>query len=390
MKRRDANRMLELGKKLFAQIHRKKKHANHNHDVHIMAREIDEWLPQGIQSLIDGTYDPRCLKRYYFEDEVVDHVHLSDRILQHLLLKQLKPTFKHVMNSNVYHLIGPSGVKHATLRIKQVLEEEKPTYFLRVDIRSYYASIPHYKLLKDIKQHYHDPKIIAMLENIITNPIDTPRGSRNPSHGIALRAPLSQFFSALYLKPLDDALSRMDIAYVRYQDDILTLCKSKRQLNRCRKRMMEVLGERQLKLSRKKSRMGTVSDSFHFLGIHYSLTQPENYTSVKQANDDATAATQPDQYLIKLGGGVGIHCSTSTSCRFAYHTACTDATQSTREHKTNGRRSGLSCKDQTLFCAMGALVGKNSKHLGFSKFSRRVHSCVLAGRAITARRGCPL
>lgn len=303
MKRWDANSMLELGKKLFAKIHRQKKHANHNHDVHIMAREIDEWLPQGIQSLIDGTYDPRCLKRYCFEGEVVDHVHLSDRILQHLLLKQLKPTFKHVMNSNVYHLVGPSGVKHATSRIKQVLEEEKPKYFLRVDIRSYYASIPHYKLLNDIKQYYHDPKMIAMLENIITNPIDTPRGCRNPSHGIALRAPLSQFFSALYLKPLDDALSRMDIVYVRYQDDILALCKSKRQLNRCKKRMMEVLGERQLKLSRKKSRMGTITDSFHFLGIHYSLTQPENHISVKQANDDAIATTQPAQYLSKMGGG---------------------------------------------------------------------------------------
>ena len=107
MKRWDANSMLELGKKLFAKIHRQKKHANHNHDVHIMAREIDEWLPQGIQSLIDGTYDPRCLKRYCFEDEVVDHVHLSDRILQHLLLKQLKPTFKHVMSPNVYHLVLP-------------------------------------------------------------------------------------------------------------------------------------------------------------------------------------------------------------------------------------------------------------------------------------------
>lgn len=58
------------------------KHANHNHDVHIMAREIDEWLPQGIQSLIDGTYDIRCLKRYCFEDEVVDHVHLLRKILR--------------------------------------------------------------------------------------------------------------------------------------------------------------------------------------------------------------------------------------------------------------------------------------------------------------------
>jgi hypothetical protein len=81
MERWNVNSMLETGKKLFAKIHRQKKHANHNHDVHIMAREIDEWLPQGIQSLIDGTYDPRFLKRYYFEDEIVDHVHLSDRIL---------------------------------------------------------------------------------------------------------------------------------------------------------------------------------------------------------------------------------------------------------------------------------------------------------------------
>lgn len=68
----------------------------------------------------------------------------------------------------------------------------------------------------------------------------------------------------LFLYDLDDALFRMDIVYVRFQDDILALCKSKRQLNRCRKRMMEILSERQLKLSREKSRMGTVTDSFHF------------------------------------------------------------------------------------------------------------------------------
>ena len=70
---------------------------------------------------------------------------------------------------------------------------------------------------------------------------------------------------------------------------------------------MEVLGERQLKLSRKKSRMGTITDSFHFLGIHYSLTQPENHISVKQANDDAIATTQPAQYLSKMGVAIVQH-----------------------------------------------------------------------------------
>jgi RNA-directed DNA polymerase len=102
---------------------------------------------------------------------MVDQLHLSDHIFQHVLLKQLKPTFKHVMNPNVYHLSGPTGVQYATQRIKQVLEKDKPNYFLRVDVKSFYKSIPHFKLLADIKQFYNDPKLVVMLENIITNPI---------------------------------------------------------------------------------------------------------------------------------------------------------------------------------------------------------------------------
>ena len=55
MKRWHQESMFDIGKKLFAKIHKQKKHANHNHDAHIMAREIDKWLPQGIQAIIDGT-----------------------------------------------------------------------------------------------------------------------------------------------------------------------------------------------------------------------------------------------------------------------------------------------------------------------------------------------
>ena len=302
MKRWNKENMLDIGRKLFAKIHRQKKHANPNHDVHFMAREIDEWLPEGIQALIDGTYDPRCLKRIYFPDEMVDQLHLSDRIFQHILLKMLKPTFKHVMNPNCLHLHGPSGVKYATERIKQVLEEEKPAYFIRADIRSFYRNIQHYKLLQDIQKYYDDPKLIAMLENIIRNPIDTPYGYKNPMHGIALRGPLSQFFSGIYLKPLDDALSKLKVTYLRFQDDWLILCKTKRQMQRAKRRMMEVLQERQLTLSRKKSRMGSIQESFHFLGIHYQPTQTEDDTNVTHAND---AIIPPDDvhYLDEYGGG---------------------------------------------------------------------------------------
>jgi RNA-directed DNA polymerase len=233
---------------------------------------------------------------------MVDQLHLTDRILQHILLKILKPTFKHVMNPHCFHLSGPSGVKYATERIKQVLEEEKPAYFIRVDVKSFYRNIPHYKLIGDIKQYYNDPKLAAMLKNIITNPIDTPYGYKNPVHGIALRGPLSQFFSGIYLKPLDDAFSKMDVTYLRYQDDILVLCKTKRQMQRAKHRMMDVLRERRLTLSRKKSRMGAIQDGFHFLGINYQPTQTEDNTSIKHANDDVIPISQPVHSLAYRGG----------------------------------------------------------------------------------------
>jgi RNA-directed DNA polymerase len=294
--------MLEVARNLFTKINKRKQSAHHNHEIHFLAREINDWLPAGIQSMIDGSYTPRHLKRYYFVDEMLDQLHVSDRIFQHVLLKQLKPTFPHVVNANCLHVYGPSGVKLATQQIQQVLQEEKPEYIIRADIKSFYKSIPHHKLIQDIKQLYDDPKVQSMLEQVIINPIETPRGYKNPVTGIALRGPLSQFFSAIYLKPLDDAFNKMDVTYIRYQDDLIVLCKTKRQLNRCRRKMMEILHERQLTLSRKKSRIGHISKGFHFLGIDYPGTQPQSNTKVVQLMNDSMMLRAKDSILHAQGG----------------------------------------------------------------------------------------
>ena len=71
-KRWDFAQMVHAGQTLFKRIYRKKRMASPNHDVHLLARSIGEWLPQGIQSMIEGTYTPRFLKRYYFKDVAKD------------------------------------------------------------------------------------------------------------------------------------------------------------------------------------------------------------------------------------------------------------------------------------------------------------------------------
>ena len=174
---------------------------------------------------------------------------------------------------------------------------------IRADIKLFYKAIPHHQLVQDIKQHYHDEKVQTMLSQIIVNPIETPRGYKNPDHGIALRGPLSQFFSGIYLKPLDDAFNTMDVTYLRYQDDILILCYTKRQLQRCKQRMMAVLKERQLRLSRKKTRIGCIEKGFHFLGIHYPGTQTPDNTNMAQAIDRSAIQVDVAHYMVSLRGG---------------------------------------------------------------------------------------
>ncbi|HVX01496.1 MAG TPA: hypothetical protein VHA52_13825 [Candidatus Babeliaceae bacterium] len=190
MKRWNAANMLDIGRKLFEKIYKKKRSVRHNHPIHFLAREIDDWLSGGVQSMINGTYTPHYLKRRYFYDEVVDQLHLSDRILQHILLKQLKPTIKHVTHPSCVHVHGPSkGIKIATQRIQEALKTRQYNYIIRADIRSFYKSISHFRLLDDLKKIYDDPKLISMFEQIIRNPIETGRGYKTQTPALRCEVP---------------------------------------------------------------------------------------------------------------------------------------------------------------------------------------------------------
>ena len=66
--------------------------------------------------------------------------------------------------------------------------------------------------------------------------------------------------------------------------------------------MMEILQERRLTLSRKKSRIGCIHAGFHFLGIDYLPTRTEDNTNVTHANDGIISSNYV-QYLDEYWGG---------------------------------------------------------------------------------------
>ena len=113
-----------------------------------------------------------------------------------------------------------------------------------------------------------------------------------PITGIPRRSSLSPFFGALYLSPLDEALSqRKGIEYFRYMDDIIILAQTQKQYRRAKKILFEVLEQLRLKLSPSKTKMGPIDSNFHFLGANFEVTRiPQGKTEVSVSVHSRTCA----------------------------------------------------------------------------------------------------
>jgi hypothetical protein len=147
-----------------------------------------------------------------------------------------------------------------TQAIKAALNTGTFHYCLRIDIKSYYASINHQILLDQLYKNYDDPRLRRYFEAIVTTGIDCDGQVFLPKQGIPLRSSLSPFFGALYLTELDRAFeNRPGIFYRRYMDDILILVSNKRPYTRVRKRVFAILKGLKLKISPHKTRIHTRS-----------------------------------------------------------------------------------------------------------------------------------
>ena len=105
---------------------------------------------------------------------------------------------------------------------------------------------------------------------------------------------------------------------------LLVLCKTKRQLNGCKRKMMEVLNERHLCISKRKTRMGEIEKTgFHFLGIEYPPTRMVDNTNVTPVLPKKEITSPPDHYL-REGGGKSIFYFANTGCftHTAYGSTC--------------------------------------------------------------------
>jgi hypothetical protein len=146
--------------------------------------------------------------------------------------------------------------------------------FIKLDIKSFYASINQGVLVRKIKQRIRKPEILHLIESAIQTeslliPVKEIKKKEARTLGIPEGLPISNALANIYLFDLDEKYrSNTNIKYWRFVDDILILL-NKKDFSKIKKDIADDIEK--LKLSfNDKTDEGKITDGFEYLGYRIS------------------------------------------------------------------------------------------------------------------------
>ncbi|MEK7184769.1 MAG: reverse transcriptase/maturase family protein [Patescibacteria group bacterium] len=195
---------------------------------------LEETLLQLYQDLSVGSYKHGPYKDFYIEDPKRRHIfkaQVIDRILNHAIFRVLEPIFNKKFIHDSYSSRVEKGIHKAHDRFRRFAwrlskNNMQIVWVLKCDIRKFFDSIDHDKLLEIISKTVKDEKAVELLKTILKS------YSTNPRKGIPMGNVTSQLFSNIYLDQLDQYVKR-DLKiknYIRYADDFVILSRNKEEL----------------------------------------------------------------------------------------------------------------------------------------------------------------
>ena len=255
-----------------------------HHSFWLFFHDFKKQAPIRCRHYLSGEYFPSPMIGAHGKRLCVPYWSFWDKIFQKILFEKIKTTFKHVIAPNCYHLRGPTIIHTLIQDIQQQLSSQHYHYVIKTDIASYYRSIDHQCLLQRLNETYHDKMVLTYLERIITALLDVGGELLQKTTGIPQGSVLSGFFSALYLKPLDKVFAkRPSVFYVRYNDDIFILCRTKRHYARAKRSLKQTVQSLKLCLSKRKTTMGALTsiNNLKFLGMNFVVARTPQVSQFK-------------------------------------------------------------------------------------------------------------
>lgn len=197
-----------------------------------------------------------------------------DRVVAHALMGAVEPDLERFAIHHSYACRVGKG-HHRALRQAQRWARKYDCVY-KGDIRRFFASISHARVLHVLRRRLENDPICTAIERMVrSRPNSCAAGS---GRGLAIGSLVSQHLANLYLGVLDHWLTDQwgCGATLRYMDDFLVFA-PRRRLRELARALPEFLNsELELELNRKRSQMMPVHDGIPFLGfvVFPALIQP--------------------------------------------------------------------------------------------------------------------
>ena len=266
--------------------------------VEQFGNHLDANLRQLHDGLRDGSYVPLVVVRHYIPKPGSETLRplgiptVRDRVVQTALRHVLEPIFERDFAAHSYGFRPGRGCKDALRRVQQLLDGGY-CYVVDADLRSYFDTIPHERLLERVRQKVADGRVLALLAAFLKQGVLDGLQQWTPEEGTPQGAVISPLLSNIYLDPLDRQMAEQGWEMVRYADDFVVLCRSREEAERALAMVQGWVEEAGLKLHADKTRIVNVAEGhFDFLGYRFERDQrwprPKSLQKLKDAIREKT------------------------------------------------------------------------------------------------------
>ena len=226
---------------------------------------LKENREQLIQQLKDGKYKPNPVRRVEIPKETKGEIRklgvptVVDRVFQQAMTQVLSPIYEEQFSDNSYGFRPKRGAHDALKQCQQNVNDGY-VYVVDMDLEKFFDTVCQSKLIEILSRTIKDGRVISLIHKYLNAGVINRGVFEKTDIVMPQGGPLSPLLSNIMLNELDKELERRGHRFVRYADDCMVFCKSRKSAVRTMENILPYIEKKLfLKVNRSKTKVAHVS-----------------------------------------------------------------------------------------------------------------------------------